>query len=44
MLWGISELVSVRALQTIAIVFHTPETLLVRITWALGMKESHFLS
>ena len=30
--------------QTFAIVFSTPENLLVGISWALGMKENHFLS
>ena len=30
--------------QTFAIVFSTPENLLVGISGALGMKESHFLS
>ena len=30
--------------QTFAIVFSTPESLLVRITGALGTKENHFLS
>ena len=29
--------------QTFAIVFCTPENLLVGISWALGTKESHFL-
>ena len=29
--------------QTFAIVFSTPENLLVGISGALGMKESHFL-
>ena len=29
--------------QTFAILFCTPETLLVGISGALGMKESHFL-
>ena len=42
MLWGISEMVNVR--QTFAIVFSTPENLLVGISGALGMTESHFLS
>ena len=45
MLWGISEMVNVRAFQTFAIVFSTPENLLLGIfSGALGMKESHFLS
>ena len=30
--------------QTLAIVFSTPENLLVEISGALGKKESHFLS
>ena len=30
--------------QTFAIVFSTPENLLVEVSGALGMKESHFLS
>ena len=30
--------------QTFAIVFSTPEKLLVGISGAIGMKESHFLS
>ena len=30
--------------RTLIIVFSTPENLLVGITGALGMKESHFLS
>ena len=48
MLWGISEMVNVSLLeppfQSFAIVFSTPEKLLVGISGALGMKESHFLS
>ena len=44
MLWGISETVSARAIQTIVIVFCIPKNLLVGISGALGMKESHFLS
>ena len=44
MLWGISETVSAKAFNTIAIVFCTPENLLVGISGALGIKESHFLS
>ena len=44
MLWGISEMVNARSFQTFAIVFCTPETLLVGISGALGKKESHFLS
>ena len=41
MQWSISEMV---CLQTFAIVFSTPENLLVGIFGAIGMKESHFLS
>ena len=33
-----------KSFQTFAIVFSTPEKLLVGIRGALGMKESHFLS
>ena len=44
MQWSISEMVNARAFQTFAIVFSTPENLLVGISGALGMKESHFLS
>ena len=44
MLWGISETVNARAFQTFAIVFSTPENLLVGIIGALGTKESHFIS
>ena len=44
MLWGISEMVNARAFKPCAIVFSTPENLLVGISWALGMKESYFLS
>ena len=44
MLWDISEMVNGRALKTFAIVFSTPENLLVGISGALGMKESHYLS
>ena len=44
MLWGISEMVNARALQTFAIVLCTPENLLVSISGALGTQESHFLS
>ena len=33
-----------KTFQAFAIVFSTPESLLVRITGALGMTESHFLS
>ena len=44
MLWGISEMVNARAFKTFAIVFSTPENLLVEITAALGTQEGHFLS
>ena len=44
MLWGFSEMVNARAFKPIAIVFSTTEKLLVGISGALGMKESHFLS
>ena len=44
MLWGISEMVNARSFQTFAIVFSTPEYLLVAISGALGIKERHFLS
>ena len=44
MQWSISEMVNARAFQTFAIVFCTPENLLVGISGALGNKESHFLS
>ena len=33
-----------RSFQTFAIVFSTPENLLVQISGALGTKENHFLS
>ena len=41
---GISEMVNARFFQTFAIVFSTPENLLVEITGALETQESHFLS
>ena len=44
MQWSISETVNDRAFNNFAIVFSTPESLLVGITGALGTKESHFLS
>ena len=44
MLWGISEMVSAGAFKTFVIVFSTPDTILVEISVALWMKESHFLS
>ena len=37
-------MVSARAFKTFAIVFSTPENLLVRISGDLGKKVSHFLS
>ena len=40
MLWDISEMVNARALQPFAIVYSTPENLLVGISGALGKKES----
>ena len=42
MLWGISEMVNARAFKYCAIVFSTPENLLVKISGALGTTESHF--
>ena len=36
--------VECKSFQTFAIVFSTPESLLVGITGALGTKENHFLS
>ena len=44
MQWSISEMVSARTFKPFAIVFSTPENLLVGISGALGTKESHFLS
>ena len=44
MQWIISEIVNVKSFQIFAIVFSTPENLLVQISGALGTKESHFLS
>ena len=44
MLWSISEMVNTRSFQSFAIVFSTPENLIVGISGVLGMKESHFLS
>ena len=44
MLWGISEMVNAESFQTFAIVFSTPENLLVGISGALVTKESDFLS
>ena len=37
-------MVSAMSFQTFAIVFSTPENLLVEITGALEAKETHFLS
>ena len=39
MLWGITETVNARSFQTFAIVFSTPENLLVGISVALGMES-----
>ena len=44
MLWGISETVNATPFKTFGIVFSTPENLLVKISGALGMKQSHFQS
>ena len=44
MLWGISETVNARAFIAFAIVFRTPENLLLGMTAILGLKESHFLA
>ena len=43
MQWSISEMVNASSFQTFAIVFSTPENLLVGISGALGTNESHFL-
>ena len=43
MLWDISEMWIVE-LSNLCHVFSTPENLLVGISGALGMKESHYLS
>ena len=42
MQWSITEMVNASTFQTFAIVFCTPETLLVGISGALGRKESTF--
>ena len=42
MQWSISEMVNARAFIAFAIVFSTPENLLVGISGALGTKESQF--
>ena len=44
MQWSISETGECWSFQIFASVFSTPENLLVVISVALGMKESHFLS
>ena len=44
MLLGISETGKCENVQTFAIVFSTPENLLVGISGVLGVKKSHFLS
>ena len=44
MLLGISGFGECPSFQTFAIVFSTPENLLVEISGALEMKESHYLS
>ena len=44
MLWGTSEMVNARGFHTCAIVFRTPQNLLVETFGALGMTGSHFLS
>ena len=44
MQWSMSEMVNARAFQTFAIVFSTPENLLIGITGALSTQESHFFS
>ena len=41
MLWGVSEMVNARAFKPCAIVFSTPENLLVGISGAQGTKENH---
>ena len=43
MLWGISEMVNARAFKPFPLCYSTPENLLVEISGALRMKESHFL-
>ena len=44
MQWSNSETVNARAFKPLSLCSVTPENLLVGITGALGMKESHFLS
>ena len=46
MFWenAVEYLISIECFQIFAIVFSTPENLLVGISGVLGMKESHFLS
>ena len=43
-LWGYLRNGECKSFQTFAIVFSTPDNLLVGISGALGTKESHFLS
>ena len=43
MQWHISEMVNAR-ISNLAIVFSTPENLLVGISGDLGTQENHFLS
>ena len=44
MQWSIPEMVNDRAFKPFAIVFSTPENLLVEISGALRIKEGQFLS
>ena len=44
MQWSIWEMLNARAFKNCAIVFSSPENLLVGITGALGAQESHILS
>ena len=44
MLWGISEIVIARAFKPLSLCSAPLKNLVVGITGALGMKESHFLS
>ena len=44
MLWGYLRNGECYSLQTFAIVYSTPDNLLVEISGALGMTESQFLS
>ena len=43
MLWSISQTVNAESFQTFAIVFSTPENLIVGISGALGTKENNYL-